>query len=63
MVSPKAFHLFKRNQRSRKSFFGLRLRPRPDDDYGSACEQAMTDNWEPTARAFRRMLKTFVKDK
>ena len=40
----------------------IRLRPRPDDDYGTACEQAMTGNWEPTVRAFHRMLKAFFKD-
>jgi Fic family protein len=37
----------------------VRLRPRPGDEYGSACEQAMTGNWEPTARVFHRMLINF----
>ncbi len=37
----------------------VRLRPRPGDGYGSACEQAMTGNWESTAKVFHRMLTNF----
>ena len=40
----------------------VRLRPRPEDDYGSACEQAMMGNWEPTARVFHRMLTDFFNE-
>lgn len=40
----------------------VRLRPRPDGEYGSACEQAMMGDWEPTVRAFHRMLKRFFTD-
>ena len=35
------------------------LRPRPEDDYASAREEAMTGNWEPTVRVFHRMLTNF----
>jgi len=35
----------------------LRLRPRPNDKYGEACEAAMHYNWIPTARLFAEMLK------
>ncbi len=34
----------------------VRLRPRPDDGYGTAGERAMRGDWEPTAAVFRRML-------
>lgn len=40
----------------------VRLRPRPDGDYGGACEQAMMGNWEPTVRVFHWMLKKFFKE-
>lgn len=40
----------------------VRLRPRPDGEYGSACEQAMKGDWEPTVRVFHRMLKRFFTD-
>jgi len=40
----------------------VRLRPRPDGEYGSACEQAMQGNWESIARLFHRMLVEFLKD-
>ncbi|MBO9397313.1 Fic family protein [Shimia sp. R9_2] len=33
----------------------VRLRPRPDDGYGAACDAAMTGDWTPTAQVFRRM--------
>lgn len=33
----------------------VRLRPRPDDGYGAACNAAMTGDWAPTAEVFRRM--------
>ncbi len=36
----------------------VRLRPRPDDGYGDAGEQAMRGNWEPTAAIFRRMIES-----
>jgi len=35
----------------------LRLRPRPNDEYGKACEAAMSRDWIPTARLFAEMLK------
>jgi hypothetical protein len=38
----------------------VRLRPRPDDGYGEAGARAMRGEWEPTAVAFRRMLKRFL---
>lgn len=38
----------------------VRLRPRPDAGYGSAGEQAMSGNWEPTAAVFHRMLGRFL---
>lgn len=34
----------------------IRLRPRPDGDYGTACEAAMKGNWRPTAAVFGEML-------
>lgn len=40
----------------------VRLRPRPDGEYGKACEQAMQGNWESTARLFHRMLVQFLRD-
>lgn len=36
------------------------LRPRPGDDYGDACEQAMLGDWEPTVACFRRLLSRFL---
>lgn len=39
----------------------IRLRPRPDDGYGHAGEQAMRGNWHPTARFFRRSLSHFLR--
>ena len=38
------------------------LRPRPDDGYGDAGVKAMQGEWEPTAVAFRRMLKRFLEE-
>ncbi len=38
----------------------IRLRPRPDDGYGSAGAQAMQGNWKPTATVFRRLLIRFL---
>lgn len=38
------------------------LRPSPDGGYGSAGEQAMLGNWEPTARVFRRVFADFFDD-
>lgn len=38
----------------------VRLRPRPDDGYGAAGDQAMLGNWEPTATVLRRMLSRFL---
>ncbi|MEE8428784.1 MAG: Fic family protein [Gammaproteobacteria bacterium] len=41
----------------------VRLRPRPDGDaYAKAGTQAMTGNWEPTARLFNEMLVSFLDD-
>ena len=40
----------------------IRLRPRPDDGYGDAGNEAMRGNWEPTAAVFRRMLTRFLDD-
>ena len=40
----------------------VRLRPRPDDGYGDAGVKAMQGEWEPTAVAFRRMLKRFLEE-
>ena len=37
----------------------VRLRPRPDDGYGKAGDEAMRGNWRPTAAVFRRMLSRF----
>ncbi|HEX4083834.1 MAG TPA: Fic family protein [Chthoniobacteraceae bacterium] len=34
----------------------VRLRPRPDGDYGTACEAAMRGNWRPTVSVFSEML-------
>jgi len=34
----------------------IRLRPRPNGDYGAACEAAMRGNWRPTAVVFGEML-------
>ena len=33
----------------------LRLRPRPDGDYGRTAAAAMSGNWEPTERLFRKL--------
>jgi fido (protein-threonine AMPylation protein) len=40
----------------------IRLRPRPDDGYEEAGAKAMQGEWEPTALAFRRMLKRFLEE-
>jgi len=40
----------------------LRLRPRPDDGYEEAGIKAMQGEWEPTAVAFRRMLRRFLEE-
>lgn len=34
----------------------VQLRPRPRDEYGSACEQAMRGEWRGTAAVFHQML-------
>ncbi len=34
----------------------IRLRPRPDGEYGTASAEAMQGNWEPTATVLREML-------
>jgi len=40
----------------------IRLRPRPDDGYETAGEQAMQGNWKPTAAVFRRFLRRFLEE-
>jgi Fic/DOC family len=37
----------------------VRLRPRPDDDYGNAGGSAMQGDWKPAELAFRRLLEQF----
>jgi hypothetical protein len=39
----------------------LRLRPRPDDDYGDAGAEAMLGNWQPTMALFRQLLDEFLR--
>jgi hypothetical protein len=39
----------------------IRLRPRPDDGYGSAGAKAMQGDWEPTAVVFRQLLQDFLR--
>ncbi len=42
----------------------VRLRPRPDGiAYANVGTQAMTGNWEPTARLFNKMLASFFDDR
>lgn len=36
----------------------VRLRPRPNDNYGFAAARAMHGDWQPTANLFRRMLNS-----
>ena len=38
----------------------IRLRPRPDEDYGDAGVKAMQGDWKPTAIVFRRSLNLFL---
>lgn len=38
----------------------VRLRPRPDGGYASACSKAMDGDWTPTAAVFRRMYLDLV---
>jgi hypothetical protein len=38
----------------------IRLRPRPDNDYGLAAEAAMSGNWRPTVAVFTRLLDEFL---
>ena len=40
----------------------VRLRPRPNEDYGDAGAKAMRGDWKPTAAAFRRMLEDFLSE-
>ena len=40
----------------------VRLRPKPDGGYGAAGAQAMSGNWEPTARVFQRMLNDLLNE-
>ena len=40
----------------------IRLRPRPDVDYGTACEAAMRGNWRPTVSVFSKMLMEALKE-
>lgn len=40
----------------------VRLRPRPDDGYQAAGEQAMQGRWKPTATVFRRFLRRFLEE-
>jgi hypothetical protein len=35
----------------------VRLRPRPEGDYGAACARAMQGDWQPTALVFRVMVR------
>lgn len=38
----------------------IRLRPRPDGDYGAASASAMKGDWKPTALVFRAMVRAAV---
>ena len=40
----------------------VRLRPRPDGNYGSVSQKAMLGDWEPTATLFGQLLRVFVED-
>lgn len=40
----------------------VRLRPRPGGDYGAAGAQAMSGNWEPTAKVFHKMLSDLLNE-
>lgn len=40
----------------------IKLRPRPDGDYGAAGAQAMSGNWEPTAKVFHKMLNDLLNE-
>jgi hypothetical protein len=40
----------------------IRLRPRPNDGYGTAGSKAMQGDWMPTAKVFRRFLDDFLSD-
>ncbi|MHA1598767.1 MAG: Fic family protein [Alphaproteobacteria bacterium] len=39
----------------------VRLRPRPDGDYGSAGASAMNGRWQPTVKVFRQMLEDAIR--
>ena len=38
----------------------IRLRPRPNADYGDAGAKSMQGDWKPTAAVFRRLLSDFL---
>jgi Fic/DOC family len=38
----------------------VRLRPRPDGSYGSACSAAMAGVWQPTATLFRQLYREAI---
>jgi hypothetical protein len=38
----------------------VRLRPRPDREYGTACARAMAGDWKPTVAVFMKMLLDHV---
>lgn len=38
----------------------VRLRPRPDEGYGTAGAKAMQGDWKPTAAVFRKLLDNFL---
>jgi fido (protein-threonine AMPylation protein) len=40
----------------------IRLRPRPNANYGNAGAKAMQGDWKPTARAFRKLLDDFLNE-
>lgn len=40
----------------------VRLRPRPDGNYGRVSRQAMLGDWAPTATLFRQLLRDFRED-
>jgi hypothetical protein len=40
----------------------IRLRPRPDAEYGQAGFAAMQGNWKPTAVVFRRLFNLFLEE-
>lgn len=40
----------------------VRLRPRPDGNYGIVCRQAMLGDWEPTVALFGVLLRDFLQE-